>query len=223
LAIETAAIIYHHDPKAEADRRYSNARKTKWFEPIIEKLCKQAGPGARCMFCSGSEASEVEHYKPLTVFPELAMTWKNYVWSCTPCNRNKSNRFPPDTEPGGKLINPINENVWEFFFIDKFGFLTPLYDPTMGVPMARSVTTRDILDLNRQAVQESRRLRYVDLCEKINDNLTLYRLGQISKRKLKYRIRKWRQQPFQPDVADYFLNGPGSTEDPFNSLFAAVT
>jgi hypothetical protein len=222
LAAETAAIIAHQDQKAEAERRYSNARTTKWFEPVVSKLCKQAGPGGRCMFCSGSEASDIEHYKPLAVFHGLAMTWKNYLWSCTPCNRNKSNRFPPDTEPGGKIINPIDEDVWDFFFIDKFGFITPIFDTASGLPNPRAVNTRDILDLNRQAVQESRRLRYTDLCDQIEDNLELHRLGQMSKRRLKYRIKKWRHQPFQPDVADYFLNGPGVNENPFRSLFAAV-
>src|SRR5579859_5871115 len=110
LATETAAIIADQNPRAEAERRYNNARKATWFKPILAKLIKQAGPGGRCMFCSGSEASDVEHYKPLDVFHGLAMTWKNYLWACTTCNRKKSKRFPPDTEPGAKIINPIDED-----------------------------------------------------------------------------------------------------------------
>lgn len=222
LADETAAIVAHNDPKAEADRRYFNARKAPWFAPIITKLRKQAGAGQRCMLCSGSEASDVEHYRPKSVFPAEAMTWTNYLWACTPCNRKKTNRFPPDTEPGGKLINPVGEDVWDFFFIDQFGFLTPVYEPTSGAPNARAVTTRDIFDLNRQAVQESRLIRYKDLCEQIRQCLAIFNLGQMSKGDLEAKIKEWRKQPFQPDVADYFLNGPGKTELPFTSLFAAV-
>lgn len=85
LAEETTAIVGSGDPKAVAERRYGNARKTQWFAPVIKELGRLAGAGERCMFCSGSEASDVEHYKPKAVFPELAMTWENFLWSCTPC------------------------------------------------------------------------------------------------------------------------------------------
>jgi len=84
LANETDAIKKAVDPKAEADKRYSNARKTRWFAPVVKELGRLAGPGERCMFCSGSEASDVEHFRPKAIFPEVAMTWENTLWSCTP-------------------------------------------------------------------------------------------------------------------------------------------
>ncbi|MEI7955810.1 MAG: HNH endonuclease [Verrucomicrobiota bacterium] len=127
LKEETDAIGKAADPKAEAERRYDNARQTLWFKPVVDKLKRLSGKGQRCMYCSGSEASDVEHYRPKAVFPTLAMTWENYLWICTPCNRHKGNRFPPITEPGGEFVNPLQEDVWRFFFIDEFGFLSPLY------------------------------------------------------------------------------------------------
>jgi hypothetical protein len=84
LANETDAIKKAVDPKAEADKRYGNARKTRWFAPVVKELGRLAGPGERCMFCSGSEASDVEHFRPKAIFPEVAMTWENTLWSCTP-------------------------------------------------------------------------------------------------------------------------------------------
>lgn len=222
LQKETAAITAHPNSKAEAARRYSNARKAKWFQPVVRKLGELSGPGQRCMLCSGSEASDVEHYRPLTEFPALAMTWLNYLWSCTPCNRSKSSRFPPHTEPGGRLLNPLDDDVWEFFFIDEFGILTPRYDPISNALNERAVTTRDFLELNREGVQESRKLRLEDLKSQVSETLQLASLGKIAKTQIRAKIAKWLAQPFQPDVADYFLNGPGREDAPFKELFTLV-
>lgn len=222
LAAETAKIVGSANPKAEALRLFNNARKTVWFNPVVEALEQLSGPGQRCMFCSGSEASDVEHFRPKAVFPNLAMTWGNYLWSCTPCNRGKLSRFPPKTGPGGRYVNPLKENVWKFFFIDDFGFLTPNYDVGIAALNPRAVTTRDHLDLNREALQETRFARLRDLKGQVRDTLKLLSLQQLSKSAAKKKIKEWRAQPFQPDVADYFLNGPGKTKSPFKELFAAL-
>lgn len=222
LGRETEAIVNAANPKREAERRYKNARNTKWFAPVLASLGQLAGPGQRCMFCSGSEASDVEHYRPKAVFPELAMSWENYLWSCTPCNRGKSSRFPPDTEPGGQLINPMEEDVWEFFFIDQYGMLTPRFDPAADALNDRGVTTRDLLSLNRDAVRESRQMRLNDLRQRVEETLELVRRNRLTKAKARERLDQWKKQPWQPDVADYFLNGPGSKEPPFGDLLAAV-
>ena len=224
LADETDAITAHANPPSEAERRFNNARKTKWFSPVVEKLKKLSGKGQRCMLCSGSESSDVEHYRPKKVaaFAHLAMTWENFLWSCTPCNRNKGTRFPPDTEPGGRIVNPLEENVWTFFFIDEFGILTPRYDPASGSLDQRAVTTRDFLDLNREAVQESRKMRVDDLKGQVREALKLRRLGKLTVEQLRRKVNKWRNQPFQPDVADYFFAGPGRDERPFRDLLKLI-
>jgi hypothetical protein len=222
LKAETEKILRHADRKAEADLRYGNARRTTWFAPVVTALGKLAGAGGRCMFCSGSEASDVEHYRPKAVFPELAMTWENYLWCCTPCNRGKLNRFPPDTEPGGRFVNPLDEDVWKFFFIDEFGFLTPRYDKKAKCLDPCAVATRDFMNLNREAVQESRQLRLDDLKERVEETLQLLKLRKLTKAKAKAKIQKWRTHPFQPDVADYFFDGPGKEEAPFKSFLAAL-
>lgn len=222
LAAETSAIARAADPKAEAEKRYDNARRTKWFAPLVKALGRLAGPGERCMFCSGSESSDVEHYRPKAVRPELAMTWENYLWSCTPCNRGKSNRFPPETEPGGRLINPLDENVWEFFFIDDFGLLTPRFDIASKEPNARGVSTRDLLSLNREAVQDSRLMRLKSLRQQVQDALTLMTQGKLTKQEARNRLKTWEDEPWQPDVANYFLSGPGNTKPPFKEFLASI-
>ncbi len=222
LATETKAISKHRDPKSEAERRYSNARKAKWFQPIVKALIEVSRPARRCMFCSGNEASDVEHYRPKAVFPLQAMVWGNYLWACSVCNRGKSNHFPPDTEPGGRLINPMGENVWQFFFIDNFGLLTARYDTANGALDERAATTLRVLSLNREAVQECRQMRIRDLRERVIEALDRHDRGDLTKDALRGMVSEWRSHPFQPDVADYFLNGPGRSAAPFESLFQAI-
>jgi uncharacterized protein (TIGR02646 family) len=222
LAEETSAVISHADPKAEAKRRYEKARKAKWFRPVVDALVKMAGPGQRCMFCSGSEASDVEHYRPKAIFPEKAMTWQNYLWSCTICNRFKGDHFPPETEPGGQILNPSEDDPWQYFFIDEFGNLTPVYDRRTNALDLRATSTRDILKLNRDALQESRLFRLRDLKRQVSELVDQYRLGTKTKSDIATAIKEWRVQPFQLEVADYFLVGPGKQELPFRSLFEAL-
>ncbi|MCX6879448.1 MAG: hypothetical protein NTW21_37440 [Verrucomicrobia bacterium] len=181
LMEETDTIGKAADPKAEAERRYDNARKAQWFKPVIDKLKRLSGTGQRCMYCSGSEASDVEHYRPKAVFPLLAMTWENYLWICTPCNRHKGDRFPPFTEPGGEFVNPLQEDVWRFFFIDEFGFLSPIYDRNLGALNPQGVSTRDFIDLNREAVQQSRQARLKDLKTQVRDVICERRYGKPMK------------------------------------------
>ena len=171
------------------------------------------------MFCSGSESSDVEHYRPKAVFPLLAMTWENYLWACTPCNRAKSNQFPVAEDSSPALLNPLDENVWNYFYIDSFGNLTPVWDIQLDDYNFRGKETASVIGLDRQALQESRRSRMDDLKEKVNDAVLLLRAEKLTVAVVKKRVAKWRKQPFQPDVADYFLNGPGRAEQPFKALF----
>jgi len=219
LAAERNAINASVDKRAEADRRYSNARQADWFKPIIRKLKRLAKPGQRCMYCSGSEAADLEHFRPRSVYPGVALTWKNFLWSCTPCNRAKLDHFPPHTEPGGQYVNPVEEDVWDFFFIDKYGLLTPRFDPILGVLNPRAVSTRDLIDLNRDAVRETRGSRVKDLKRRVRDSIRLFDLGALTRAQALVRVATWRAQPFQPDVADYFLVGPGKIERPFKGFF----
>lgn len=222
LSRETRAIQDAPAPKAESMRRFNNARGAKWFQPVVAALKKMAGKGQRCMYCSGNEASDVEHYRPKAVFPEHAMEWGNYLWTCTICNRHKADRFPPDTQPGARLINPAEEDPWQFFFIDEYGLLTPRYDRDADAPNARAESTQDIVRLNREVLQEARKERLDDLKGRAREWSDQRKSGVKSSSQVRKEIDAWRQQPFQPDVADYFLRGPGREEAPFNELFRAI-
>jgi uncharacterized protein (TIGR02646 family) len=219
LADRTALIEAEADPVGAANRLYTNARQSRWFGPVIDALRGMAGPGERCMFCSGSECSQVEHFQPKAIFPTLALVWENLLWVCGICNQFKGDRFPPDTEQGERIIDPVTENVWDFFFVDEFGNLTERWRPELDSPDPRARITVEVLGLDRDALQRTRQSRLEDLKEKVTDALTLLGRGDLTVEELRARVRTWATQPFQPDVADYFLHGPGSAEEPFSELF----
>lgn len=243
LAAETKAIRRAADRKAEAKKRYENARgKTEenvakkaketqkarkkddaWFEPVIQALKELAAPRGRCMYCGGSEGVQVEHYRPQAFFPQRALSWRNLLFVCGECNRRKLNHFPPVTEAGARLINPVDDNVWDYFTLDEFGILTPIWRVDLDGLDPRAVSTLEHICLNREGVQEVRLDRIRDLSCQVEKELNLFTKGEITRVDLEAKVRDWRDQPFQPDVADFFLNGPGKTKQPFAKLFAALT
>ena len=222
LVEATDQISRHRSPKEEADRLYRLARQAVWFEVIIRKLRQMSGGGVRCMYCSGSEASNVEHFRPKAIFPERAMDWNNFLWICGICNQKKGDHFPPDTGEGAMIINPIESNPWDYFFIDEFGNLTEIWRSDLNDVDPRAKSTMVHLGLDREALQLVRQERLEDLRRQISDLTELFTAGTASKNELRNRIRGWKRQSYQPDVADYFLNGPGRTEEPFASLIRLV-
>jgi hypothetical protein len=170
------------------------------------------------MFCSGSESSQVEHLRPKVKYPHSAMSWDNFLWVCGICNLNKSEEFPL----GNELINPMTENVWDYCFIDEYGNLSALWRPELDNVDPRGDITINLLRLDRDALQISRESRLLDLKQQVTDSLRLYRGGHLNLADLRARHAEWLRQPFQPDVADYFLAGPGGTDSPFKDLLTLL-
>ena len=160
--------------------------------------------------------------RPKAVFPKLALAWENLLWGCANCNRRKGNQFPPDTRPGARLINPVEENVWDFFIIDRFGNFMPQWRPDKNTLDERAAATRDLLQLNRETLQARRMSRLNDLRHLVNMTLKQFRAGEIQIAEVHERSKEWRSSPTQPDVADFFINGPGSVEKPFSDLLSVV-
>lgn len=218
LLRDTAQIRQSAEPKPEAARRYDNARVAQWFEPVILALKAMAGPGGNCMWCSSSESSQVEHYRPKSVYPELALSWDNYLWACGVCNSvYKGDRFPTGAK---QLLDPVAEQVWDYFFIDDTGLLTPAFDASTQQANSRAVSTRDLIRLNREDVHARRRSRMRELRQQVEDTLVLARHGQLTRQQVQARWADWRGAALQPDVASYFLDGPGRRESPYADLLA---
>ena len=79
------------------------------------------------------------------------------VWSCTSCNRQKSDHWPAfgsnDTVVGNEgFIDPFEENRLDYFEVRRDGAIMPLKPP------AKYIEIR--LGLNRSFPKRTRRLRY---------------------------------------------------------------
>lgn len=209
--------------KAIAEKTYNNARSARWFLPVINALKSLCGEVALCMYCSCNEPSHIEHYRPKSVFPEQAMQYENFLWICDICNRAKSNRFPPTTETGEPVLNPIDDSVWEHFFLDdRFGRLTKRIDPATELPLPRAQSTCDVVNIDRETVQIKRQKRFSRLRQDVGRALSDFNSGRMTVEQLQEEINELRNAPFQADVADYFLNGPGSAQEPFRSALIAA-
>jgi len=206
--------------KKRARQLYKQARQNAWFNPIIESLRGLCGEGELCMYCSSTEPSQVEHFRPLGLFPRLAFEYNNYLWVCDICNRtHKGEKFPPDNCLGAALLNPLDDDVWEYFFInEELGVLVPRIDPATGEPFSRATSTCEIVGIDRDNVQIKRRRRYRGLRLAAQAALDDFNAGVLEQAELEALIEEWRSEPYQADIADYFLNGPGTSKEPFKSL-----
>jgi len=228
LQEKTAVLAPITDPqerKTKARSSYASARASQWFKPVINALRSLCGEGELCMYCSSNEPSQVEHYRPVSVFPEQAFDYENYLWTCDICNRtHKGERFPPDTEPGAQILNPLDDNVWDYFFLsEQNGRLVRKFDIANNDFLPRATSTCNVVGIDRENVQKKRQHRFRRLRLDVEDLLRKFHAGTVSRADVQAEIAVLRAEPFQADVADYFLNGPGRAQEPFSSLFAAIT
>jgi len=221
---EIVGIVDLEARKTRAREIFDASLGTAWFGAVKEKLQGLCGAGQLCMYCSSTEPSQVEHYKPLALFPELAMEYVNYLWSCDICNRTyKGSKFPPLNCAGGEILNPLDDNVWDFFYIDHtFGRLMKRIDPNTRAYFSRAESTCTYVGVDREVVQLKRQARYKAIVREVAAIISKYRFGELDKEAAEAATESLRLEPFQADVADYFLNGPGKIKAPFDEFFAII-
>ena len=69
--------------------------RTKLYKRTKERLMSMTN--AHCSFCDGFPISNtgdaIEHFKPSSVYHELAYQWENLYYICTKCNGAKGYQF----------------------------------------------------------------------------------------------------------------------------------
>ncbi len=97
-----------------------NRRDNAVFAVVRQVLAEMCRGVVRCMYCEDSLADEIEHHKPKHFFPSQVFQWKNYLFSCGPCNGTKRNQFSVFTDSGemivdgelvGRLAEPVGDSV----------------------------------------------------------------------------------------------------------------
>lgn len=192
---------------------FEQSRDTQWFALLREAL-QSCEPAGVCMYCSASEESAVDHFLPIAECPEKALCFDNYVLSCSICNNFKGTHVPEKT-----LLNPFDDNIWEFFFLDpRHGRLIARVDPDTGAELPRAAATKEIVKIDREFLQMRRSRIYRQMKETLDRIHAEFQLGTLSVDQVRQAIGEWREDPFQVDVADYFLAGPGREAEPFRTL-----
>ena len=78
----------------------------------------------KCAYCESTilhEPRHVDHYRPKSIYHELAFKWDNLVGACWACNKDKCKQFPLDDESKRLtddetplLINPYTEDPSDY-------------------------------------------------------------------------------------------------------------
>lgn len=93
---ERAAKLHERfNPVAVARREFNNWAKSEEGRGFKLRLREQQQGYCACNSCNanhplGIEYLEIDHIKPLSKFPELALEPKNLQLLCAPCNKRKS-------------------------------------------------------------------------------------------------------------------------------------
>ena len=117
-----------------------------------------------CAYCLLQEGSEItggfqsfqlDHFRPVAVFPILVNDYWNLYYCCHWCNNAKSDTWPDATErkQGFRFVDPCVEN-----FFGKHAQLDSVSGELRFITPAGEFTIREIL-LNRKVFKDLRRRR----------------------------------------------------------------
>ncbi len=100
-----------------------------------------------CGYCEEAGKGEIDHFKPVSKFPQLVYEWSNWVFACSSCNRSKSDKWPDDG-----YINPCSEDEseWPERFFD--------FD----------IETRELIP--KANISDERRLKALQMIDNLNLN-----------------------------------------------------
>lgn len=181
LQTQIDAVPSYADRVAQARRRFESENRlgNDTFDAVKRTLASMCAGACRCMYCEDSIASEVEHFRPKTFYPELVFSWLNYLYSCGPCNRIKSNHFRLVIEPS-EYVDLVRRRT------------DPVVEPRSGSPVLIDPRNDDplqylSLDLvdtfwfvprHLKGTRECARAEYTIKCLKLNERDYLARARQ---------------------------------------------
>jgi hypothetical protein len=144
-------------------RAHSPGRLSEWslFRPCLRLEFK-----FHCHYCLSGESEvgpgqifggfEVDHFRPVSLFPQFARSYRNLLWSCHTCNRSKSNSWPTraDIKNGIRFPDPHKEPLGDH--LELVGLLVHARNRS---PLGQY--TIDTLRLNSSVHQKIRKRRDV--------------------------------------------------------------
>jgi len=135
-------ILFRSTPPSRTytGNELSDYRKYKDF------LCRDFNQRCGYTDCSdfwfgGKRNFQIDHFKPVSIFPDLETKYSNLVYSSSYVNRAKSNDV-------GDYIDPCDTDYNQHFFRDKLGNIFPRKDS----PSAQYMYTKLKLYLKRYSI-----------------------------------------------------------------------
>lgn len=181
---------------AEAKRLWDGKSPASLFDELKATLAEMCSGVKRCMYCEDSEADELEHRRPKSLYPRQTFDWDNLLYACGVCNGPKNNKFavlnPPFSAgykeiivkkntvqtppPSGidALIDPRQENPLDLLALDledTFRFSPRIADRDSKGYWKAEYTIK-LLNLNRETLCKTRRFAFQAYCGKLQDYLT---------------------------------------------------
>lgn len=122
--------------------KWKSARATQTMTDVLQQLQAMMGKRARCMYCVDSHGCDIEHFYPKAAYPERMFTWYNLLLCCPECGRLKGDRFPVNRQQQPLLINPSEEEPWDFLVFDpETGNLNAKFDLQCNDFSSKGMTT----------------------------------------------------------------------------------
>ncbi len=210
------------------------------FAAVRERLALMCSGNVRCAYCEDAGATDIEHFRPKSLYPERVFVWENYLYACSDCNRRKGPRFSvmvdghpvavkapqPGVEgepsPSGSpaLIDPRSENPLDFLELDLQGSFRFLERENLPpADEARTAYTIRALSLNNTVLSTARkqaygnyRARLGEYRNKRDDHMCKTKLDKLSAEIVaSAHPTVWREMKRQRDLIDELT-----------ALFAAV-
>jgi len=202
---EVDALAIHAERVIEARRRFRqrNTPRNATFVVVRQSLTDMCSGARRCGYCEDSGADEIDHIWPKDLYPEQVFAWRNFLYACGWCNREKRDAFavfprrarnllevgrthregrtpPPAGVPG--LIDPRGEDPMELLGLDlqgTFRFLPLARKGTRGY--ARAAYTLRVLQLNREVLTVARREAFFSYRARLMEYVSLKERGASAK------------------------------------------
>jgi hypothetical protein len=117
-------------------RTYAGDELTDYrkYKPFLKKDFQDKCGYTNCSdsWFGGTRNFQIDHFKPVSIHPELETKYANLVYSCSYVNRAKSNDV-------GDYIDPCDTNYNDHFFRDEEGNIYPKKESNSAVYMHKKL------------------------------------------------------------------------------------
>jgi HNH endonuclease len=140
-------------PKAKHSRleRPSLYKDYRAYRPFLQREF-----GRICVYCRFPESMSrpgsfgIDHYRPVSLFPDLESSYSNLFYCCNACNSRKRDYWPAEGTASRTFIpNPCDHSMWEHLKYER---------ETVVAKSAAGTFTAERLDLNAPGIVGHRAL-----------------------------------------------------------------